>query len=535
MRKEQISDALNLLDDAILEETDRLRNREGKGLDTEGREESNREDSRTASSQKTGNREESSRDESRKASSQKAENREEGNREDSRKASNRKEEIRGESNREDSRKACSQERESREESSWEAKCRRESRKSRKERAGSLRKWAAAAAGLLLAACAGWIIMEKKQNQTGEDSSLYASHDPEGKQEPDTKDTGETGLPMLSMAEIGEEEAAGYEGIRVHDISELVNTNPWDEALGISSLPVYENVLSYDENYIVQGGDFHKMREFLLEIAGSLGLEEESLTITDDVPDEETKQIITEKLEMGGDTVPEGYFNPTKLTGEAEGLKIQVNQAMTATVSFEPAVSLPEEYRFTHHAAYGELAETAEYLEKEYEDFIGMEHPVANIYGGSYNIYLQQSYWIEFYDRAEDMVQRIINYNFNRTAFYCDDQGRLYLARSFRPDLSRMVGEYPIITAEEAKEFLRKGNYITTAPYEMPGEEFIGKVELVYRAGERERYFMPYYRFYVELPEAAMDDGLKAYGAYYVPAVESAYLSDMPVWDGSFNF
>ena len=35
MRKEQISDALNLLEDSVLEETDRLRNREGKGLDTE--------------------------------------------------------------------------------------------------------------------------------------------------------------------------------------------------------------------------------------------------------------------------------------------------------------------------------------------------------------------------------------------------------------------------------------------------------------------------------------------------------------------
>ena len=321
MRKEQISDALNLLEDSVLEETDRLRNREGRN-----------------------------------------------------------------------------------------------------RAGSLWKWAAAAAGLLLAACVGWIVMEQKQNQSGQDSSLHASHDPEGRQEPGTQETGDaTGLPMLSVTEIGQEEAAGYEGVRVHDISELVNANPWGEALGISSLPVYENVLSYDESYIAQGGDFHKMREFLIEVAGSLGLEEESLTITDDVPDEETRRIITEKLEMGGDTVPEGYFNPTKLIGEAEGLKIEVNQAMTATVSFEPAVSLPEEYRFTHHAAYGELAETAEYLEKEYEDFIGMEHPAANIYGGSYNIYLQQSYWIEFYDRAEDMVQRIINYNFNRTAFYCDDQ------------------------------------------------------------------------------------------------------------------
>ena len=69
MRKEQISDALNLLDDAILEETDRLRNREGR-----------------------------------------------------------------------------------------------------KRAGSLWKWAAAAAGLLLAACVGWIVMEQKQNQSGQDSS-----------------------------------------------------------------------------------------------------------------------------------------------------------------------------------------------------------------------------------------------------------------------------------------------------------------------------------------------------------------------------
>ena len=34
MRKEQISDALNLLDDAILEETDRLRNREGRKRST---------------------------------------------------------------------------------------------------------------------------------------------------------------------------------------------------------------------------------------------------------------------------------------------------------------------------------------------------------------------------------------------------------------------------------------------------------------------------------------------------------------------
>lgn len=478
MRKEQISDALNLLDDAILEETDRIRNREESG-------------------QEKGiiNRGERGRD------------------------------NRSQKNRKASRENNANGTKTRMRNHW--------------------KWAAAAAGLLLAACMGWIIMEQSQSQTGEDSPLHASRGPEGgqefgtqdsgKQEPGTQETGSaTGLPMLSVAETGQGEAEGYEGFRVHDISELVNTNPWKEEIEIPVLPVYENILSYDENYIPQGGNFDKMREFLLEVAGSLGLDEESLTITDDVPDEETRQIITEKLQMDGGTVPEGYFNPTKLIGEGEGMKIEVDQAMTAKVSFEPAQSLPEEYHFTHYAAYEELAQTAEYLEDEYADFIGMEHPTVNIHGGSYNIYLQQSYGIEFYDWTEDIVQRIINYNFNRVAFYCDDQGKLFLARNFRPDLSKLVGEYPIITAEDAKELLLKGNYITTVPYEMPGEEFIGKVELVYRVGEREKYYMPYYRFYVELPEATMDDGLKAYGAYYVPAVESTYISDMPVWDGSFG-
>jgi len=40
---------------------------------------------------------------------------------------------------------------------------------------------------------------------------------------------------------------------------------------------------------------------------------------------------------------------------------------------------------------------------------------------------------------------------------------------------------------------------------------------------------------VELPEAERtEDGLKDYGAYYVPAVEGKYIANMPKWDGGFN-
>jgi hypothetical protein len=65
-------------------------------------------------------------------------------------------------------------------------------------------------------------------------------------------------------------------------------------------------------------------------------------------------------------------------------------------------------------------------------------------------------------------------------------------------------------------------------------EYVAKVELVYRTGGTEQYFMPYYRFYVELPDMERENGLKTYGAYYVPAVEGEYISNMPVWDGRFN-
>uniref|UniRef100_UPI0025E0C74F hypothetical protein n=1 Tax=uncultured Gemmiger sp. TaxID=1623490 RepID=UPI0025E0C74F len=84
----------------------------------------------------------------------------------------------------------------------------------------------------------------------------------------------------------------------------------------------------------------------------------------------------------------------------------------------------------------------------------------------------------------------------------------------------------------------EGHYLTTVPCEMPGEKFIRKVELIYRTGTEDAYWMPYYRFWVEVddvPEAAdQDPGLKTYGAYYVPAVAEEYLTDLPLWDGSFN-
>ena len=209
--------------------------------------------------------------------------------------------------------------------------------------------------------------------------------------------------------------------------------------------------------------------------------------------------------------------------------------MTAAIFFEPAMSLPDSYNFTHFAPYEDIATAAEYLKKEYQNLIGIDNPKINISGGGYNIYQQQSYEISFFDNSGDAIDQIIQYNFNPVTFYCDDDGKLFLIRIYHPDLSHKAGDYPIISAEEAAKLLLNGNYITTVPYEMPGADSVVKVELIYRTEPYEKYYMPYYRFYVELPpEMAGKNGLKDFGAYYVPAVEKTYLANMPVWNGSFN-
>ena len=111
---------------------------------------------------------------------------------------------------------------------------------------------------------------------------------------------------------------------------------------------------------------------------------------------------------------------------------------------------------------------------------------------------------------------------------------MFIARIYQTDLSKKLGDYPIISAKQAKALLLNGNYITTVPYEVADAKYIKKVELIYRASNYDEVFMPYYRFYVELPEEKRDNGLNTYGAYYVPAVESSYISNIPKWDGSFN-
>lgn len=335
------------------------------------------------------------------------------------------------------------------------------------------------------------------------------------QDPQINPNKNTNLPMLTISEnFG---TMGFEAYMAHDISELVNANPWYDGCDITILPVYKNTLNVDKIGKITNADNEKMNSLILDITKRYGLKENEIVITKD------SNAYTDSLFV-----------------KAENFEIRVDPELTATIEFDPAVSLPAEYNFTYYnSSYEDMLTAAEYFKSEYSSLINFKKPQTNITRGDYNIYDQQSYSIEFFDSSGDLTEDIINYNFNRVTFTSDDtEDKLWLINVYEPDLSVKIGNYPIITVDEAEKLLKKGIFITSVPscYEMNIEN-VRKVELVYRNTYwMDKIYMPYYKFYIEIPELEnrFGHGLKHYGAYYVPAVESEYISNMPMYDGSFN-
>lgn len=323
------------------------------------------------------------------------------------------------------------------------------------------------------------------------------------------------LPLISIENNGIS-GMGFEGYLAHDISELVNANPWDDSLKIDTLPVYRNPLTYDKHYPAssQDADPDKMQELLLEVADKLGIDTANATI--------------EPTFFYDNGLP-----PYDLEIKTDELTVEVDQTLTAYVSFKPAIPFPEEYNYTYDASYDEITAAAKYLKTKFSNLIILNNPQTNITGGDYDFDGRQTYNVEFFEGSENIIEQIVNYNFNRVEFYCYNN-EISGLRIYKPDLSEKVGDYPIITVDEAYKLLADGQYASSSPYELPGLKYVKKVELIYLTDQYESYYMPYYRFYVELPEEHRAHGLTTYGAYYVPAVVGSYITNMPTYDGRFN-
>lgn len=359
---------------------------------------------------------------------------------------------------------------------------------------------------------------------------------------------ERNLPMLQYTEPSY--GNGFEGYMAYDISELSNGNPWTEDLKIKTLPVYENHITYDIVQNHYGYSVDEMWEKLYELVDRFGLDKDNVTYSDDAPEEWQVELYMKVYEKEGMLpLPDDYFGPRTVWAEDGNTTIRVSLNGAANISFESDKLFPQEYDL---GSYSDACKAAEYLKKEYvlgeyKDLLGLKDPQISISGSDYNIYGERgNYGIRFYDKGKNIVEDIVNYNFQRvniSGWYHEafrgEEGYYETSISYNTDSlekhTTKLGDYPIITADEARKLLLDGYYATSVvQWDMPGEEYIAKVELIYRTDIREKFFMPYYRFLIELPEDINDNGTKTFGAYYVPAVEGRYIENMPKYDGGFN-
>lgn len=330
--------------------------------------------------------------------------------------------------------------------------------------------------------------------------------------PDVPDPVPTELPTLPVSMGPSLGGYGFEGYYVRDISDLKNTSPSQIGSLPDTLPVFRNATG---GYPLQAATEEykaKMLTLCRSVAGRLGWDAENMTVVWD--------------ERNGGLVP----TTVTATG-ADGVKIEVDQFMTVTISY------PDRNRpFSENVlpTYDDAHKLAEKLLAEYRDLMNFANPQICITGGYYNIDGEQSYDIVFTETGGTQTEELLEFFFHGAEFFCNEDGEPRIIRLRCTDLSDKVGDYPIITAQQAQAQLVAGHYITSCGCEMPGEAYIRKVELVYRTGEYDEYFMPYYRFYVELLEEAPVEGCMHLAAYYVPAVAEEYLAPLSTWDGQFN-
>lgn len=310
------------------------------------------------------------------------------------------------------------------------------------------------------------------------------------------------------------EGMRFEGLMFYDISERDDSNPWTADAELETLPVYKNLAYTDVSGMPVYLSEFEMESLANDVAAKLGTEIS-----------EIKTDMVNFTRKSGSPHKKGSVYV--ITAKIPFGKIRVYGNGEVYVSLSESIELPSEYSFTNSDTSDEQAEkTILFLLEQYPLLANLEKPIISTWG-DYTFSGEQLRCYTVFDGKGDVTRQILNFNFNQISFDADDNGKLcgYRIKNIL-SAAEKLGDYPIITKLDAEKLYRKGNFITTVPSDyMPTDE-IAKCELVYRTGNGEKTFMPYYRFYVELmgfKAANQAQGLKCYGAYYVPAVRSEYL------------
>lgn len=350
------------------------------------------------------------------------------------------------------------------------------------------------------------------------------------------DSGLPELPKIAVSENILPGGMGFEGLSA-SLVEKEKTNLLGQNFKIREMPVYK---TYSAN-----PDIDKIKSKFREIADYFNLDYDNLDITEDITDEETLRAQFEENGASEEEI-ESFLKISRMNTHISSrlrddngkslISISINAVMGIDISFSVPENddekyfgtvLPSEYRFGDDSTPEELEAAGRYLLDKYADIIDMKNPEV-LSDPDYDGY------VTFYERGENDAESIANQSI-KTVSFGGSNNRVDIIRiNDGYKCCEKIEDYPIITVDKAAELLQSGNYLTSVPYDLKGDEEIGFVELIYRFGIGYETAMPFYRFLVLIPEEEFQRDERIYGGYYVPAVREEYLENMPQPAISFN-
>lgn len=315
--------------------------------------------------------------------------------------------------------------------------------------------------------------------------------------------------QLQILNLNEDEfflgGMGFEGYELYEASELIHNNPYDVEKGTKTLPVFQN----------------------LNISGRFGMDEiarytrkEEIEILEYYASVmNIKEYQIDELEAG--TVLISDFCDLHINSK-DGIKIEIS---------EKAID-DNMLIYTENDTKKDVEKRIKLLieQPKIKGLFDFQEAIIDVKTG-YNLNeVDQSYrpsWdIKVSDSKGSQTNKLVNNQLNAISIWASEDGYLSTIAIEFKNTKQKIGNYPIISLDEAKQQLIKGHYITSS-WSLGDIEQISYIEMVYFEKKNLDFFIPFYKFYMPLKNQDMiikhDDKLITYVAYYVPAIHSDYL------------
>ncbi|HWQ79284.1 MAG TPA: hypothetical protein VN381_10730 [Anaerovoracaceae bacterium] len=302
----------------------------------------------------------------------------------------------------------------------------------------------------------------------------------------------------------------FHGILAYDITEMLGPEPFTAGEIPETMPVYRN------KYVTDGAGVpleaigrEEMRKIGEEIAAALGV---------DIVEEE-------KI----------YHNENHMKLNCGEISIKIEGNESVYIDFEKVYPLPWKLKKTNEDYLKALGYTNEVL-KPLLSYYDINSPEASLW---------HDYSFDGEKNYPYFANGFINAGKNKTSVLVSFLDNYLSSVRICPDplSGDILGEYPTISYDEARNLLLNGQWYSSMPLNDPIlPDQIKGAAIGYKTQVYDEVFMPFYIFYVDItereepamPERSKKLGLKNYASYIVPAIEEEYLKQFPEIIVHFN-